>query len=87
MGYDSQGYPSYFDVWIIKPRLATSADLLMLQSNPSMKDSFVRDGDTIYYYDMRNVQMEVFSNLPLFSIRTMNWAVEKAKKVVDEKYA
>lgn len=85
-GYDNQGFPSYFDVMITKPRVATAADLLMLQEHPAMKDFFAREGNTIYYYDLKDIHFECLSNLPLFSIRTMKWAIEKTKEIIDEKY-
>lgn len=83
-GYDNYGHPSYFIVNIVKPRIATREDLIQLQHYPHMKTFYFKDGNTIYYYDIKETSVEVLSNLPIISYRTIKWAIEKAKEMVDQ---
>lgn len=87
MGFDSQGFPSYFDVTIIPARLATREDFLLLQQHPGMKNDFFRDGDKVYYFDIKKIHFECLGNIPLFPIRNMKWAENKTKEIIDQKYS
>lgn len=82
MGFDSLGHPSSFLVLINKARLATRQDLIDLQRNPNLKDDFFRDGNDIYRFDLANIKIETIRN-SLFSFHTIDWAIQKAKEMVD----